>query len=255
MDLVRHYTTHAEGDRLTRTPHGRLEFLRTQELLRRVLTTPARVLDVGGATGAHAEWLARDGHAVHVVDIVPAHVDAAAELPGVTAHIGDARALPAEDDSVDAVLLFGPLYHLLTPADRAQSLTEARRVLRPGGLLAASAISRYLSLLETAANGTLDAALAPPIDAVITSGHYDGHIGFTATHWHTADELRTELESATFENVEVYGIEGPSWPALDTAGDAGFAARIDAALRCARLVEQDPLLINTSAHLLALAHT
>jgi hypothetical protein len=54
------------------------------------------------------------------------------------------------------------------------------------------------------------------------------------------------------DDVEVYGVEGPAWAALDVAGMDEFPTRMDAALRCARLVEQDPLLINISAHLLAL---
>lgn len=69
-----------------RSAHGRLELLRTRELARRALaglgSPAARVLDVGGGTGVHAAWLARDGHEVHVVDVVPRHVEAAATLPG-----------------------------------------------------------------------------------------------------------------------------------------------------------------------------
>jgi hypothetical protein len=61
-----------EDTRLTRSPHGRLEYLRTQELIRRWLPRPgASVLDVGGGTGVHAAWLASDGHTAHVVDPVP----------------------------------------------------------------------------------------------------------------------------------------------------------------------------------------
>ena len=55
---VEHYADGAEATRLTRSPHGRIEFLRTRELLRRVLPPSADVLDVGGATGVHAAWLA-----------------------------------------------------------------------------------------------------------------------------------------------------------------------------------------------------
>lgn len=254
-DLVRHYATHAETARLNKTPHGRLEFLRTQELLRRFLATPATVLDVGGGTGVHAEWLARDGHAVHLIDVVPAHVDAAAMLPGVTAQVGDARLLPVSDGSVDAVLMLGPLYHLIDPAERARAVTEARRVLRPGGVLAAAGISRYLSAMETGTNGTLDATLIRSVKTVIATGRYDGHVGFTPTHWHTADELRAEINAAGLDDVEVYGVEGPTWVALDVAGVDEFPTRMHAALHCARLVEQDPLLINASAHLLAFARS
>ncbi|SDI76222.1 hypothetical protein SAMN05192558_112171 [Actinokineospora alba] len=125
-------------------------------------------------------------------------------------------------------------------------------MLRPGGVLAAAGISRYGSTLETGADGTLDADLTPSIEAVIATGRYDGHVGFVSTHWHTADELRAEVQGGGLDEVEVYGIEGPAWPALDVAGVGEFAARVDAALRCARLVERDPLLINASAHLLAI---
>jgi len=45
--------------------------------------------------------------------------------------------------SFDAVLLMGPLYHLLAEDDRRTALAEARRVLKPGGPLFATFISRY----------------------------------------------------------------------------------------------------------------
>ena len=68
---------YVEADRLARSGHGRLEFLRTQELLRRWLPPASVVLDVGGATGAHARWLASDGHHVTLVDPVVEHVQQA----------------------------------------------------------------------------------------------------------------------------------------------------------------------------------
>ncbi|MFC0541111.1 class I SAM-dependent methyltransferase [Kutzneria chonburiensis] len=253
MDIVEHYTASREELRLSRTPHGRLEFLRTQELIRRHLPAPTTVLDVGGGTGIHAEWLAADGHTVHVIDVVPTHVQAAAQLPGVTASVGDARQLSTPDSSVDVVLLLGPLYHLVSPADRAQALAEARRILRPGGLLIAAAISRYLTLMETGSAGTLHPGLADSLSAVMASGRYDGHAGFLPTHWHTASELHDELTAAGLPDVEVYGIEGPTWTALDAAGIDSFDTLAPAALAAARLVEQDPLLINASAHFLAVA--
>ncbi|GIF24945.1 SAM-dependent methyltransferase [Actinoplanes tereljensis] len=257
-ELIEHYGTDGlEDTRLRRSPHGRLEFLRTQELIRRWLPTATglTVLDVGGATGIHAEWLAADGHHVHVVDPVPAHVLESARLPGVTAEVGDARMLDAATDSVDVVLLLGPLYHLTAPADRALAVAEAVRVLRPGGLLVAAGISRYLSLLELGTNGRLTADTEPSLQTLIDTGSYDGHVGFVSSHFHTADELRAEIITAGPSEVTVYGVEGPAWPSLDYAGTDAFNDLVDAALRCARLVEQDPQLINASAHFLAFART
>lgn len=255
-ELTEHYGTDGvEDTRLRRSAHGQLEYLRTQELIRRWLpTSGVHVLDVGGATGIHAAWLAADGHQVHVVDPVPAHVHDASALDGVTAQIGDARELDTPDASMDVVLLLGPLYHLTEPAERARALAEAVRVLRPGGLLVAAAISRYLSLLEIGSDGRLTAELEPSVQTVIATGHYDQHVGFMPTYFHTADELRTEVQEETLTEVTVYGVEGPTWPTMDAAGLQAFPGLVEAALRCARIVEQDPLLINASAHLLAMAH-
>src|SRR4051795_13173833 len=125
-EIVEHYTDEVdEGERIA-AGFGQLELLRVQEVVRRHLPPGSlRVLDVGGGTGVHARWLAADGHVVHVVDPVPRHVEEAALLDGVTSELGDARRLTAADDSVDVVLLFGPLYHLSEPEDRLRALGEA----------------------------------------------------------------------------------------------------------------------------------
>ena len=133
-----------EEDRLHCSADGRMELARTQELLRRFLPpAPARVLDVGGGTGVHAEWLVKGGYEVTVVDPVPRHVESASAVcPAV---VGDARDLQQPDDSFDVVQLLGPLYHLPDPGDRRTALAEAQRVAKPGGLVAAAAINRYAS--------------------------------------------------------------------------------------------------------------
>ena len=137
-----HYDTGYERFRLS--PGGRpsLEFVRSMELLERLLPAPpARVLDVGGGPGTYAAPLARCGYRVHLVDPLPLHVEQARQAAGAafTAAQGNARELAEPDESQDAVLLFGPLYHLTEAADRRQALAQARRVLAPGGRLLALA--------------------------------------------------------------------------------------------------------------------
>jgi ubiquinone/menaquinone biosynthesis C-methylase UbiE len=145
-----HYGTGYERTRLF--PGGRptLEFVRSMELLERLLPSPpATVLDVGGGPGSYAVALARRGYHVHLVDPVALHVQQARQVAGsagaavFTAAVGDARRLVEPDASQDSVLLFGPLYHLTGQADRQQALGEARRVLRPGGRLLAMAVCRF----------------------------------------------------------------------------------------------------------------
>lgn len=245
-----------EDDRLARSLHGRLEFLRTQELLRRLLPpAPARVLDVGGATGAHARWLAADGYDVHLIDPVPEHVEQARRQGGFTAAVGDARSLPAEDRSADATLLMGPLYHLIDVEDRLLTLREARRVTRPGGLVAGAVISRYAGLLELGGLGLLgpdnDAEF---LDALRTGIHHDDPNGFTNAYFHRAAEVEAEFRTVGFTGVSVIGVEGPNAPALDNASSEKAEAVLASAMHCARLLESDPAIMETSPHLLAIGY-
>src|SRR5918997_2985450 len=93
-----------------------LEEARTRELIQRFAPPPpATVLDVGGAAGAYALWLAAAGYSVHLVDPVPRLVagaerrSRAAERPLASCRVGDARALDVPDAKADIVLLLGPL--------------------------------------------------------------------------------------------------------------------------------------------------
>jgi ubiquinone/menaquinone biosynthesis C-methylase UbiE len=243
-----------EDERLSRSRHGQLEFLRTQQLLRAHLpAAPASVLDVGGGTGVHARWLAADGYAVHLIDPVPGHVEQARRRGGFTVAVGDARALQVPDDSVDVALLLGPLYHLVEAADRIRALEEAVRVVRPGGLVAAAAISRYAPLLELAGLGTLTEDAATELAELLRTGvGADDPQGFTTAYFHGAEDLARELADAGLKEVAVLGIEGPAAPALDNAPAGRAADVLASAVRCAQMAEADPALIAASPHLLGL---
>lgn len=216
-EIVRHYETIEQGRRITEGL-GRLELLRTQEVLGRYLPAPPRsILDVGGATGVHAEWLASLGHKVHIVDPMPHHVGAASQLvrkPGqITAEVGDARNLPVDDAVFDAVLLFGPLYHLTERDDRLRAWTEAQRVVRPGGFIFAAAISRFASLFDGLARGYLfDPALGNFVERDLREGQHrnptDRPHWFTTAYFHHPDELQEEAEAAGAAVVKLVGVEG-----------------------------------------------
>jgi ubiquinone/menaquinone biosynthesis C-methylase UbiE len=261
-EIINFYTTtYDEVTRLSSAAHGELEFLRTQELLRRHLpAAPAAVLDVGGGPGVHARWLVSDGYTVHLVDPVERHLRQALASSGCTAERGDARALTAADRSYDTVLLLGPLYHLTERADRIQALREARRVLRPAGLMAVAAISRHAGLLDLAATARLAPASADALLPVLASGRHDGQLGFTTAYFHTAEELRSEVIDAGFTDVCLYGVEGPAWPTLmgieaHTGQSLTGSPLLTSALTAARIAESDPALMASSSHILAIGRT
>lgn len=246
-----------ESTRLTGSADGRLELIRTQELLRRHLpAAPAAVLDVGGGPGAHAVWLRADGYDVHLVDPVPRHVEKA-QLLGCTAEVGDARNLSAGDSSYDVVLLMGPLYHLPDAADRRRALAEAFRVVRPGGLVAVAGINQYASLFEHTAFAHLDQEpVRTNIEKILATHVHDGKRGFTEAYFHSPQLLEEEVREAGFRDVTVYGVEGPTWSLLKateqyTGESVADTALFASALTAARLAEPYPELLAASSHLLA----
>src|SRR5262245_66600893 len=103
QEIARYYQQVAEEGRLAAGP-SQLEFARTKEVVLRYLPPPpATILDVGGAAGAYALWLAELGYEVHLVDAVPRLVEEARRRSAAspnqirTCQVGDARALPFGD--------------------------------------------------------------------------------------------------------------------------------------------------------------
>jgi ubiquinone/menaquinone biosynthesis C-methylase UbiE len=243
-----------------------LERARTQELIRRhIPKPPAVVLDVGGGAGAYSFWLTDLGYEVHLVDPVPLHVERARTVSArraqgrlASVEVGDARALSFADRRADAVLLLGPLYHLSQAADRASALREALRVLRPGGLLLAAAISRFASLVD-GLRGPLfdDAVFASIVERDLATGQHRNDTGnpryFTTAFFHDPAGLAEEIGAAGFGLVDVVAVEGPaaSMPDFDRRfSDVTSRERLLAFLRT---VESEPALLGASPHLLAVA--
>jgi ubiquinone/menaquinone biosynthesis C-methylase UbiE len=260
-EAQRHYRDGIELSRLQRGS-GSLEFARTRELLTRHLPQPpAVVLDIGGGPGAYACWLAELGYTVHLIDPVPLHVEQASEAsrqlarPVASVAVGDARDLPYGDSSADAVLLLGPLYHLVERDDRLKALREAFRVLRPNGQVFAVGISRFASTLDGLKSGYVDDPEFVRIyEQDLLNGQHRNPTNhphyFTTAFFHHPAELKEELVASGFAHHGTFGIEGPAWMLQDFS-ERWDSPRRERLLAIARALEQEPTLLGVSAHLLA----
>lgn len=263
-EVLDYYALGEERGRLDQDP---LERARTWDILDRHLPPPPGVvLDVGGAAGAYAFGLAERGYAVHLVDPVHLHVEQALEASAAratgrlaSATIGDARALDRPEAGVDALLMLGPLYHLLQRTDRLAALVEARRVLKPGGWLFAAAISRFASLLDGLRGGDLfDQPLFPPIvEHDLATGRHRNDTGlarfFTTAFFHHPDELQAEVTEAGFALEGVLAVEGPAGLMPDLRKRWEDPAQRETLMRFLRLIEREPSLLGAGFHLLAVA--
>ncbi|MBZ9751400.1 class I SAM-dependent methyltransferase [Deinococcus sp. HMF7604] len=263
-EITAYYHRDREHDRLTRGL-GLIEFARTLDVLERLLpSAPATVLDIGGGTGVYARECLRRGHRVHLLDAMPVHIERVRADPSLAAlasvTLGDARALPYPDDLADAALVMGPLYHLPDAHDRAAALAEAARTVRPGGLVAATAIPRAGAICGDFKHGLDEEDYSRAIrERAYTTGSYlnpeDRPGFFTTAYFHHPAELEAELRAAGLRNVTLYALEGPANLLADPALEISDPVRRSGLMTALRLVERDPALIGISAHILGVGWT
>ena len=154
------------------------------------------------------------------------------------------------------VLMLGPLYHLVEPADRRAALAEAARVLQTGGVLVAAGISRWASVLDGVSREVLrDSDFARIVERDLRDGIHRNPTErldfFTTAYFHRPDELTREVAEAGLGVVGLYGIEGPGWILPDFLDRWNDPERRDLLLQAARALESEPAVIGCSAHLLA----
>jgi ubiquinone/menaquinone biosynthesis C-methylase UbiE len=263
-EIAAHYLQGRESERLS-NEWGELERLRTLAILARHLPpAPAVVLDVGGGAGAYAFPLAKQGYEVHLIDPVELHLEQArsyAQASGVRlASItpGDARRLDFPANRADAALLLGPLYHLTEWSDRRQALVEARRVLRPGGVLLAASISRFASLIDGLSRGFFqDAEFRKIVEADLTHGLHRNPTNhpeyFTTACFHRPEEFAAEIGGAGFGDIQILAIEGPAWSAALFREAWNDAMQRQKLLEFLSLIEGEPSIQGASAHVMAVA--
>jgi ubiquinone/menaquinone biosynthesis C-methylase UbiE len=264
-EMFDHYSTGYEENRLS-NDMGRLEFLRSQEIILRYFPEPfAKVADIGGGPGAYSLWLARLGYEPHLIDATPLHVEqarrAAASQPNHplgSARVGDARRLDFEDASFDAALLFGPLYHLTQREDRIRALSEARRILKPDGVVLCAVISRFASTFDGIARFFLDdEEFQRIVERDLRDGQHRNPANrphyFTTAFFHHPSEIKSEVEEAGLRHEKNLPVEGPFWSFGELSEHWRDEGRRERLLRAIRSIENEESLIGASAHIIAVA--
>lgn len=149
-DIVKYYNKFCEDKRLL-SRHGQVEFAVTMHYIKKHLKSkgPLKILDVGAGTGRYSFALSDLGHEVTAVELVKYNLGILkSKGEKINAYQGDARNLKRfENDSFNVVLLFGPMYHLLSHDDKLKALREAKRIVKKDGLIFISYLMNEYAVL------------------------------------------------------------------------------------------------------------
>ena len=253
------YESYNENERIDRHP---IEFIRTKDIIARNLPQkPLKIIDLCGASGHYAYWLAKMGHEVHLMDLSPKHCNEAknnqkkykVKLASITT--GDARTLNYENESFDIVLLMGALYHLQEKEDRLLCLKEANRILKNNGIGIFSYISRYAELLDGFVKGFIHNSDNDIIDKKLFTGKRNNPEnkvgGFTTAYFHTITDIYEELLYTKFSNIILYAVEGFS-NLINTDEYINDTEKMNKLLYYLKHLEQNMDMIGISFHQLAI---
>ncbi|HAX80289.1 MAG TPA: hypothetical protein DCY88_31750 [Cyanobacteria bacterium UBA11372] len=216
--VAQHYDSILEFESVRLSEYYPVELAITTRYLQKYIANAAVVADIGVGVGHYAEFLARRGCSIYLVDITQQLLDATltrlreAGLTGQIQAINRASATNLdcfENEMFDAVLMLGPLYHLCTLEERNQAVNQAGRILKQGGILFAAGINRMAYLRELfrsspqlvstrkefhqqfLKDGNVDPEHAPPLGLA---------------HLTTVAEFRKLFEDK-FEEISMLGVE------------------------------------------------
>lgn len=195
-----------EDTRLTRTRHGQLEYITTMHYIHDLVPAGSKVLEVGAGTGRYSIALAREGYDVTAVELVSANLDIlrrnAAGLGNIVCHQGDAEDLGTfGDNSFDAVLLLGPMYHLFERGEQNRALDEAIRVTRPGGVIMAAFLSVWQIMYNNYFSGNFRQGLEENFGPELRVRHFK-------EQWFTGFDIREFEELFSTKPVDKLALAG-----------------------------------------------
>ena len=265
-EIYEFYNNGAEIGRLERGL-GKVEFLRTKEILARYIDKGKVVYDIGGGIGMYATWLAKNGNEVHLIELTKNAVEyAKANMMkdcSFIAETGDARHINRHDNSADVVLMMGPLYHLRNRDERLLALREALRVLKKDGLLISAGISKFSSMTwALSVYGEKNDFLDDPVFFNMIKGEMStgDHIRpkeypkfIAESYFTTSEEMKTEIIEAGYAVMKAIAVEGCIWftPHLDEKWENEASRK--RLLEIVRMTETEPEMMGMSPHFLVVA--
>ncbi len=257
-DIAAFYDRGVEEEN-SRLERHQLEYDLTWRYMTRYLPPSGSILEIGAATGRYTLALCRLGYSVTAVDLSAALLElcrrrlAAERLHGqarlVVADARDLHAVP--DTAFDAVLLMGPLYHLVLEEDRRQAVREATDRLRSEGVLFSTFLSRLGVLGDLMRRVPEWIERADEVRSLLAIGRRpdDAPPGGFRGYFARVSEIRELHETLGIQTVVLAGVE-PAISADDESYNKLQAPHRDLWLDLLFEVSSDETTVGASRHLL-----
>lgn len=263
-EIKKFYSNEMEKDRLE-LELFKLEGIRTREIISRFLSKKAMdIADIGGGAGFYAFWLQALEHQVSLIDLSSKNIELVNEYSKKTGvqlakcQTGDATNLDLSDEQFDLVLLLGPLYHLINKEERVKALSEAKRVLKPGGSVLSAVISRYASLFDgfkrdLIMDDRFEKLLVDDLNTGIHLNETGNPEYFTTAYFHTPGEIKKEITESGLQFEKLIAVESFGWIIDDFAKKSEDKNYMNKLNKIINLVETNDDIIAMSQHIIAVA--
>jgi ubiquinone/menaquinone biosynthesis C-methylase UbiE len=214
--IERYYENYDEDGRLFRDKAHLPEYLTTIRCFDRLFKPGSRILDACAGTGRYSFYLADKGHTVTACDLVEHHVnimraksdaDKLAEI--VVCNVLDLSRF--DENSFDAVLCMGAMYHLPTDGEKIRAIRECTRVCKPGGFVVLSYLNYFAVVAAEVSKGLGD------LDECLAAFEDDSDCLWKAT---TPTKMERYIRDAGLEMLHNIGADGISFILADKVNAA-----------------------------------
>lgn len=210
-----------EYNRLVESPLREAEYLLITELLSEYIPQNSTVIDIGSGPGRYAEYLLKRNCKVGVVDLSAKSLKAFSDRMNgsccqqniIFNQVSCATQVSwIADNSADAVLLMGPLYHLINDKHRSTTLNHCKRILKPGGYLFTVFLSPFPEIVNIPESIGKDVLFTSKElyrhikTSTVTHTHFQGFEVPQFRCWPTA--AKEILLKASFDTIRIRNIEG-----------------------------------------------
>lgn len=209
--LIQYYNKFNEDKRLTRR-HGIVEYKTAMKYIHKYLKKfqQPKILDIGAGTGRYSIALSEEGYDVTAVELVKHNLMTLKKKSNkVKAYQGNATNLSKfSDNTFDIVLLFGPMYHLIEEADKIKALEEAKRVMKPNGILF---VSYYMNEYAIIKHGFIENQITKSIEDHLVDSHF--HVTPKTDDLYSMvriEDIKKYQRKANLKRIKMLAQDGPS---------------------------------------------